>query len=125
MGWLGFGRKRAADSEQAPNPFREVEGSDDFLSELGDGLAVIYKHSNRCSLCSRAIQEVRQFADRHPSVPVFMIDVVNNRPASSLVAERFDVIHQSPQALVIRDGEAVWDASHLSVTAGELEGAIA
>ena len=125
MGWLGLGRKRAADSEQAPNPFREVEGSDDFLSELGDGLAVIYKHSNRCAVCVGALNEVRKFAERHPDVPVFVIDVVKNRPLSHLVAERFDVIHQSPQALVIRDGESVWDGSHLSVTAGELEGAIA
>lgn len=125
MAWPSLGRKRGVDAQGAAILLREVNGSDDFLSELGDGPAVIYKHSTRCSVCVGALSEVRKFAERHPDVPVFLIDVVGHRPISNLVAERFDVIHQSPQALVIRDGESVWDASHLSVTAEELEGAIA
>jgi len=124
MGWLNFGRKRGVEAQEAPTSIRQVAGSDELLSALGDGPAVIYKHSNRCALCFRTLKEVQEFAQRHPDVPVFMIDVVKHRSVSNLVAEEYGVVHQSPQALVIREGVSVWHASHLSITAGELEDAI-
>jgi len=122
---MSFGRKRGADEQKAASSIRKVTGSDELLSALGEGPAIIYKHSNRCALCFRTLKEVQKFSQRHPDVPVLMIDVVKNRSVSNLVAEEYHVVHQSPQALVIREGVSVWDASHLSITAGELERAIA
>jgi len=124
MGWLSFGKKREMDEPRAPTSIREVTESDELLSMLAEGLAIVYKHSNRCALCFRTLKEVQKFAQRHPDIPVFMIDVVRNRAISNLIAKEYDVVHQSPQALVIREGVPVWHASHLSITLGELEGAI-
>jgi len=125
MSWLKFGKQRGASAREAPVSIREVTGSEELMSALSEGPAVIYKHSNRCALCFRTLKEVQKFARRHPEVPVLMIDVVKHRSVSNLVADKYHVVHQSPQALVIRDGMSVWEASHLSVTAGELEAAIA
>jgi bacillithiol system protein YtxJ len=123
MGFLRF-RKRGGEEKQGSNPLRQVIDPVELFDSLGDGPAVIYKHSNRCGTCFRALKEVRKFAESRPDVPVFMIDVVRDRPVSNHVSQHFSVVHESPQALVIQGGAAVWDASHLDVTAGGLERAI-
>jgi bacillithiol system protein YtxJ len=79
--------------------------------------AVVYKHSNICSVSRVAIQQIQQFADDHPDVPVYVIDVRAHRPLSRQVAERFDIRHESPQVIVVKGGRAVWNASHYEITA--------
>lgn len=83
--------------------------------------AVIYKHSSRCAICSFARWQVERFADEHRDVRVFLLDVLGARDLSDRVAERLGVEHESPQAIVVRDGRAVWAASHFGVRKGPLE----
>ena len=91
---------------------------------LAEGAAgFVFKHSTRCPISSRADTEVTRFAHRHPDVPVHRVLVVEHRPVSLAVAERLGVTHQSPQAILVRDGNAVWDASHGGITADALAGA--
>ena len=86
----------------------------------GQELAVLYKHSPRCVLSARAIQHVHRFAEENPETPVYLIDVVSQEEISSWLAERLDVHHESPQVIVVRDGEAVWHYAHFAVTAKAL-----
>ncbi|MDH3733128.1 MAG: bacillithiol system redox-active protein YtxJ [Gemmatimonadota bacterium] len=123
MGFLKFGKRSGGATAEA-DPIRQVTDTTELFDALGEGPAVIYKHSNRCGTAFRALKEVRNFASAHPEVPVFMIDVVRDRPVSNHVAQHFDVWHESPQALVIRDDRLIWDGSHLQVTAGALERAL-
>ena len=51
--------------------------------------------------------------------------VIEERPVSLALAERVRVQHQSPQALLIRDGVAVWNVSHHAITAAALQNAAA
>ncbi len=55
--------------------------------------------------------------DEHPDVPVYWVDVKAQRPLSQEIAGRFDVAHESPQAILLRQGAPVWNASHSDVTA--------
>ena len=123
MGFLKFG-KRGGEAATEPDPVTPVTETTELFDAVGDGPAVIYKHSNRCGTCFRALKEVRKFAGEHPDVPVFMIDVNQHRPVSNHVADHYSVRHESPQALVISEGRSVWDGSHLNVTAGALERAL-
>jgi bacillithiol system protein YtxJ len=53
------------------------------------------------------------------------VRVIEERPVSLHLAERLGVRHQSPQALLIRNGAAVWNASHHAITASALQNAAA
>lgn len=82
---------------------------------------LIYKHSHRCSVCfvakgtlEQASEEILQHADMH------FVNVVNSREASNAIASKFDLRHESPQALLVDDGEVVWHASHGSINAEAL-----
>jgi bacillithiol system protein YtxJ len=90
----------------------------------GRELAVIYKHSPRCGVSLTAADEVRRFAEAEPAVPVYVLDVVRDRVLAREVERRLGVRHESPQTLLLRAGEVVWDASHRGVTARALAAAL-
>ena len=104
--------------------FRRIQSEDDLGRLLGEPIAVLYKHSPWCGLSSGAQVEVQQFAASHPEIPVYMIDVVGDRPLSRSAAERLAIQHESPQAILIEAGKAVWDASHFRVSCDRIERAL-
>ncbi|MEJ2078165.1 MAG: bacillithiol system redox-active protein YtxJ [Acidobacteriota bacterium] len=87
-------------------------------------LALILKHSTRCSVSNRALAIVQQFAEENPSIPVYVVPVIECRPVSNYLAERTDVRHQSPQALLLRFGRPVWHGSHFDISMKTLSEAV-
>lgn len=88
-------------------------------------VAILYKHSPTCGLSAMAWDEVRAFADEHPDVPVYVVDVFALRPLSNTVEASLGIRHESPQAIVFRDGVPVWHDSHRRVTRASLAAAVA
>lgn len=109
-------------SASAPIPLTDPAGLDDVCRAP---VAVIYKHSSRCGASIGAAREMARFADLEADVPVYVVDVVRDRATAGEVARRLGVRHESPQAILVRDGVAVWDASHRGVTAAALSRALA
>lgn len=91
---------------------------------LGAGLFLLFKQSFRCPTSRRAFAEYEAFVGAHPDVPTGWIDVVADRPLSLEAAEATGVTHQSPQAILIRDGAVTWHASHGAITSESLAAAI-
>lgn len=85
----------------------------------------LFKHSTRCPVSSYAHREFLEYAAGAPDrgVECAMVLVVEDRPVSLELAERLGVRHASPQAILIRDGRAVWDESHEGITAEALRNA--
>ena len=83
-------------------------------------IAVIYKHSSRCPLSRSARSEMGRFELDMPDLPVFIVDVIRNAALSSAVEQRTGVKHESPQAILLRDGVVKWHASHYDVTRASL-----
>jgi bacillithiol system protein YtxJ len=50
----------------------------------------------------------------------YYLDLLTYRSISNEIAERFQVHHESPQILLIKDGECIYDASHLDITIDEI-----
>lgn len=100
---------------------RPLAAAADLDAALALPLALIYKHSPRCGVCTASQQEVRFFAEGHPAVPVYQIDVVEHRALARTIAERLGVRHESPQAILVAAGRAIWDASHWDIRATDVE----
>jgi bacillithiol system protein YtxJ len=83
--------------------------------------AVIYKHSPSCGISWRALQQIRKFTDQKPETPVFMVDVISQHALSSQIARQLGIRHESPQAIVLRNGQPIWHGSHFKITVGTLE----
>ena len=72
----------------------------------------------------RAAEDVERIASDHPDLRIHVIDVIAQRSLSQAIEARFGVVHESPQVVVLRDGALAWSASHGSITASSLTGAL-
>lgn len=88
-------------------------------------MAILYKHSPTCELSGMAVHEVKQFATAHDEVPIFMVDVLSQRSLSNHIEAHLQIRHESPQAIILQLGRAVWNASHRRVNSASLANALA
>ncbi len=80
---------------------------------------VIFKHSTRCSISAVALQRLQKVSQ--PSdIDFYFLDLLAYRGLSNQVAQVFEVPHESPQVLVIRDGDCVYEESHMGITMHEI-----
>lgn len=85
---------------------------------------VIFKHSTRCSISRMALKQFENEFDLEGSVTPYFLDLLNHRDISQEIATRFEVYHQSPQLLLIKEGKSIYDASHSDIDAVELKGRV-
>jgi len=84
------------------------------------GYSIIFKHSTRCSISMMAKKRFELDGNLfNETTPLYFLDLIKYRELSNKVAELFQVHHESPQLLVINDGECVLDQSHSSISAEE------
>lgn len=84
------------------------------------GYSVIFKHSTRCSISMMAKKRVDMDLDDLPeTVKPYFLDLLNHREISHQIADVFQVHHESPQLLLINDGECVLDQSHGDISIEE------
>jgi bacillithiol system protein YtxJ len=73
---------------------------------------IVYKHSTTCGISANAAKEVRAMTT---ALPIYWINVREQRPLSLWVADTYKVEHQSPQLILIRNGKAEQVWSHYEV----------
>ncbi len=75
---------------------------------------LIFKHSTTCSISRSALSRLeRQWKDAEmKEISTFYLDLLSFRPISNAIASVFDVVHQSPQMLLIKNGECVFSQTH-------------
>ena len=85
---------------------------------------IIFKHSTRCSISRMALKNFENEYDLGENVTAYFLDLISFREVSNEIASRFNVVHQSPQLLLIVGGKSVYDVSHSSIDAQELKSKI-
>ena len=77
---------------------------------------LFFKHSTRCSISVMALNRFEREWNNTTVNPYFL-DLLNYREVSNQIATLFEVEHQSPQVLLIKDGACVYHASHNAIDA--------
>jgi bacillithiol system protein YtxJ len=93
-------------------------------SFLTDITVAIFKHSTRCSISSVAKNRLESSWDFNESFPVYLLDLIQYRSISNLIADKFNVQHESPQILLIKDGISIFNASHMSISVSEIHSVV-
>lgn len=98
-----------------------LESADQLNSiKQQDGYSLIFKHSTRCSISMMAKKRFElDWEDLPEDMPLYFLDLISYRDLSKQVAELFQVHHESPQLLLIKDGECVLDQSHGQISVDE------
>ena len=97
------------------NHFQRITDAESFkelLTRSKKHPVVVFKHSIRCPISSSVYNEMTQYDG-----DVALVEVQNARELSREIEEKTGVPHETPQVLVLRNGQAVWSASHWNVTA--------
>jgi bacillithiol system protein YtxJ len=85
---------------------------------------LIFKHSTQCPISSQAYQEFRRFVESARDLLCGLVFVIEKREVSNTIASRLGIEHESPQAIVVRNGRPTWNASHWSITSDSLSQAV-
>jgi bacillithiol system protein YtxJ len=80
---------------------------------------VIFKHSTTCSLSKMALNRFERAATPE-KVDFHYLDLLNYKAISNEIATFFQVHHESPQIILIKNGECIYDESHYGIMMDEL-----
>jgi bacillithiol system protein YtxJ len=80
---------------------------------------VIFKHSTRCST-SALVKSRLERVEQPERIDFYFLDLLSHRSISNSISRTFRVDHESPQVLLIVNGECVYDESHLGITMDEI-----
>ncbi len=83
---------------------------------------IIFKHSTSCSISATALGRFERKWRTESTVELHLLNLLQHRDLSAQIAADFGVVHQSPQILLIKNGESVYDESHFGISAEEILG---
>jgi bacillithiol system protein YtxJ len=107
--------------------WKELTGIEqlDQIKEVSESRpVVVFKHSTRCNISSMAKSRLERSSSPE-NVDFYYLDLIRYREISNQLAEQFQVHHQSPQVLLIRNGECIYDESHNGISMDDLKEQIA
>jgi bacillithiol system protein YtxJ len=106
-------------------PLLQIEELEHLLTASGDRPLLLFKHSYTCGISAEALDElISHLSRKKQDANYAIVTVQTHRTISNAISKRLGVRHETPQALLIREGQVVWSASHFRVTATAVEAAI-
>jgi bacillithiol system protein YtxJ len=94
-----------------------VDALAEVLRASGRQTVLFFKHSSTCGVSMRAFDEFRKYLQAPESAEVrnCLIVIQSSRAVSDELARLTGVRHESPQAIIVSEGRAVWNDSHLAI----------
>ena len=102
-------------------PIADIAALDAAIAESRERPVLLFKHSRNCGISCEAYDELQEHLStaRRPAA-YKLITVQSHRGVSDEASTRLGIRHETPQAILLKDGRVVWNASHFRITAAEL-----
>ncbi len=100
-------------------PLTDEAGLEEITRKSAEKPQVIFKHSTRCSISSMAKSRLERAAAPE-EIDFNYLDLISFRNISQQISEVFHVEHESPQVLVIKNGQCTYDESHTGISMDEI-----
>lgn len=101
------------------HPINSIDQLEQIKAASFNRPQVIFKHSTTCSISRMALDRFER-ASSPENVDFYYLDLLKYRQISTAIADFFQVHHESPQVILIKDGECVYDESHYGIMMDEL-----
>lgn len=109
----GSKKEETAQQETKWNALTTVAQLDEIVEASKTKKAVIFKHSTRCSISSSVLNKFeKQIGEEYD---LYYLDLIAYRDVSNAIAEKFGIVHQSPQAVFFENGEVTQHDSHYAI----------
>lgn len=98
----------------------------ELKKESSQSPVLIFKHSRRCNISRASLDRLERNWNEQEmqQIKPYFLDLLSYREISNQVAETFHVEHESPQILLIKDGQSVLDLSHFEIEYDQIKSAI-
>lgn len=121
-----FGKEKNEERKESGQvpwiPLTSVEQLGEIKEKSATKTQVIFKHSTSCGISSMVLSRFKESYDiPATSLDLYYLDLHTYRPVSNATSDEFGVVHESPQLLVIKNGEVVAHESHGAITQLELQ----
>lgn len=109
------------------NELTEAAQLDEIDIRSKETPVLIFKHSTRCNISATALSRLERAwtAADDQAHTLWFLDLLKHRPLSDAIAQRYGIEHESPQALVIKDGKCVDVSAHFGIAYKDLIAALA
>ena len=93
-----------------------------LIIKSSDKPVLIFKHSTRCGVSRMALKSFEKNYDIDSSdVKLYFLDLLKFRKLSNEISSKLNIIHQSPQVIVIRDKKVVYHDSHYGISVSSIK----
>ena len=95
---------------------------EDIKKESEDRTVLIFKHSTRCSISAMAWDRLKRNWNPKDTANIspYFLDLIKFREISNALTKDFNVEHESPQVIIIKNGKATYDNSHMGIDYKEI-----
>lgn len=121
MSWFNSTKKQGFNWVQLTNE----DQLRDLIAASEEKPVAFFKHSTRCSISSMALSRFENKWNQELPVTCVYLDLLSFRPLSNLIADLSGVEHASPQLIVFKDNQVVYDASHNGIDAEAVQTTLA
>ncbi|MCT4580291.1 MAG: bacillithiol system redox-active protein YtxJ [Flavobacteriales bacterium] len=121
MGWFS---KKETSAETTIN-WKQLNTEQQLKQIIEESYTIpvaLFKHSTRCSISSMAKTRLERAWDLElDQISIYYLDLLAYRNVSDAIAATFDVAHQSPQLILVKNGKVVYHASHSSIAVEKIK----
>ncbi|MCQ6274418.1 bacillithiol system redox-active protein YtxJ [Bacillus sp. V3B] len=96
------------------NQLNTIEEFDQVIQK--EKAVFVLKHSTTCPISQAAYGEYEKFTRENNEIPAYVLIVQDARPLSNHIAEKYQIKHESPQAILFSENNVIWNASHWKIT---------
>ncbi len=100
--------------------YQELHQLDAVLEESKKKGVFIFKHSVSCPISASAKERLDKFMIDHPQYSYFIVIIQEQRELSNQVEKIFQIKHESPQLLFLKEGKVLFVLNHYDIRAGDI-----
>lgn len=118
-----FGSTEPKETKQLPwIPLNDTQQLDHIIEKSKTKTQVVFKHSTRCGISRMVMSQfIENYQFTEKDLDLYYLDLLSYRDVSNEISYKFQVMHESPQLLVIKNGFTVAHASHGAINAMDLQ----
>lgn len=104
------------------NILSSIEGLEKLEEASNEKPAVIFKHSTRCSISLMALDRFERAYTDDANFEPYYLDLIVYPEISNQIANKYEIRHESPQALLMVGGKIIYASSHSGINFNEING---
>lgn len=95
-------------------PLENEEQLQNALQASSDAPVVIFKHSTRCFISKMALRNFENEFKQNDTI-CYLLDLISYRSISNSIAQQLEIVHQSPQLLIVSEGKVIHSSTHENI----------